>query len=102
MNDVKIPKAKYDELIRNQEELIALEQGGVDNWVGYDDALERLRRDRELKEKREELIGGLLEELSEHIDAPAGWEAGHSICGDEPYDIVERFLTQVTELKEKS
>ncbi len=33
---VSIPKAKYDQLVRDQKWLYALEAGGVNNWEGYD------------------------------------------------------------------
>jgi hypothetical protein len=34
---------RYKRLIEDQDKLNALEQYGVDNWVGYDDAMRELR-----------------------------------------------------------
>lgn len=39
---VTITKKEYDELCASQKILDALEAGGVDNWEGYDDAMEAL------------------------------------------------------------
>ena len=36
---------EYQELIRDQRELAALDAGGVDNWGGYSDAMASLRED---------------------------------------------------------
>jgi len=35
METITIPKAEYEELIRDQEFLRNLEAAGVDNWEGY-------------------------------------------------------------------
>jgi len=37
---IEISKSEYDELIQAQIRLICLESAGVDNWRGYDYALE--------------------------------------------------------------
>lgn len=42
MADITIPESEYDELVRDQKKLYALEGGGVDNWEGYDDSMEFL------------------------------------------------------------
>lgn len=39
---VEIPEAEYNELVKQSMILAALEAGGVDNWDGYDDAIEDL------------------------------------------------------------
>ena len=39
---IDIPKWEYEELIQAQCELIALQSAGVDNWSGYDYAMEIL------------------------------------------------------------
>jgi len=38
--DITISEDKYNELVRDQKKIRALEAGGVDNWEGYDDSLE--------------------------------------------------------------
>jgi hypothetical protein len=37
----------YNQLIKDQKKLRALEQAGVDNWEGYSDAMEILQKDKE-------------------------------------------------------
>lgn len=42
---VTISKAEYDALCKDSEFLGCLEGAGVDNWEGYDDAVEMMRED---------------------------------------------------------
>ena len=44
---ITITKAEYDELLDNQRMLQALEGAGVDNWQGYDDAMESYNGEEE-------------------------------------------------------
>ena len=37
---ITITQKEYDELIRASNKLLALEASGVDNWQGYDDAMD--------------------------------------------------------------
>ena len=44
MNDtVTISKEEYDSLLEASDKLLALEGAGVDNWEGYDEAMEMMR-----------------------------------------------------------
>ncbi len=47
MSTVTIPEEVYDELIRAENKLRALEAAGVDNWEGYGDALCSLTEETE-------------------------------------------------------
>lgn len=42
-----IKKTEYYELVAQSEKLLALEAAGVDNWEGYDDAMETVLGRRE-------------------------------------------------------
>lgn len=42
---MEIDQARYDELIKAEKKLRALEGHGVDNWEWYDDAMEELEND---------------------------------------------------------
>lgn len=42
---VTIPLAEYQQLQACKAKLYALEAGGVDNWDGYDDAMEFYREE---------------------------------------------------------
>lgn len=44
---VTITQKEYDELLDRQAKLNALENGGVDNWDGYDWAMENYRAETE-------------------------------------------------------
>lgn len=101
MSTVKISKELFKKLQEDQQVLSALEASGVDNWDGYEDALAPIRKKSELRDRIEGEIETLLGELSKYIDAPAGWEAGYGICGDEPYDEVFSFLDCVEEIKKE-
>lgn len=39
-NKIEISKKRLSELLRKEQELLLLEYAGVDNWIGYDGALE--------------------------------------------------------------
>lgn len=99
MSEVKINKDRLKQLFEAEEQLQALHAAGVDNWDLYPEAVSELFKKREREERVEEEIETLLRDLAEHIDAPAGWQAGYGICGDEPLEIVKRFLETVEEIK---
>ena len=42
--NVEISKERYQELLDAETKLCALESAGVDNWEGYDDAMEELEQ----------------------------------------------------------
>ena len=44
---VRVPESEYKEMQRRLRKLEALEAEGVDNWSGYDFALERLEEEDE-------------------------------------------------------
>ena len=40
---VTISKEEYESLLEDSDKLLALEGAGVDNWSGYDEAMEMMR-----------------------------------------------------------
>jgi hypothetical protein len=48
---ITITKQEYDQLVEDQQFLHALQNAGVDNWEGYDYALELLEKDEGEDEK---------------------------------------------------
>lgn len=48
---ITIPKAQYDQLIQDQQWLQCLAAAGVDNWEGYDHAVELLNANIESEEE---------------------------------------------------
>jgi len=49
-NEITIKKDIYESLMRDSNKLDALECGGVDNWSGYDDAMQEYFNNKEEKE----------------------------------------------------
>jgi hypothetical protein len=47
---VTISKKEYESLLEDSEMLLALQNAGVDNWDGYDYALELLKEKEEEEE----------------------------------------------------
>ena len=47
METVTIPKDEYERLMHNSEFLGCLEGAGVDNWEGYDFAIDMMKEDEE-------------------------------------------------------
>ena len=43
---ITITREEYDELTKAADKLDALESMGVDNWDGYDDAMDKYRANR--------------------------------------------------------
>lgn len=42
---VTISKKRYEELLKDEATLAALDEMGVDNWCGYDEAMRILKED---------------------------------------------------------
>lgn len=47
METVAIPKAEYEKLLEDQFWLECLESAGVDNWEGYDEAIQLFKENEE-------------------------------------------------------
>ena len=39
-NKIEVSKNRLSKLLRDEQELLLLEYAGVDNWIGYEEALE--------------------------------------------------------------
>ena len=77
MTQVTISAARLRELEDAQEQLQALEAGGVGNWEWYDESMRPYRVRKEQEEKWEELVEEILEALCTEIDQPAGQGCGY-------------------------
>ena len=73
-----IDSKRLIELERAEAKLRALENGGVDNWENYDDALKEYRETIEHDERLEELLSDLLAELGAGAYEPSERGAGFS------------------------
>lgn len=96
--------ARLRELERAERKLSALEAGGVDNWDGYDFAMEEIQREEDIEEAKDCFIMDLHEELAEaKIDEPAGPGCGYSIDFNEESvrSLLEKLIRDVQEAQAK-
>lgn len=49
MENVTIPRGEYESLLHDRRKLTALENAGVDNWDGYDFAMEALEEEDDVE-----------------------------------------------------
>jgi hypothetical protein len=71
-----ITDERLKELERAERMLNALEVGGVDNWDGYDFAMEEIWKENERLERLASIRDRIEEILAEGVHEPAG-----SVCG---------------------
>ncbi len=74
---MSIDQKELQRLRDAKAKLDALEAWGVDNWEGYDDALEPYHEAKEREEKLETTLSNILEILCMGIEEPAGRGAGY-------------------------
>ena len=90
-------RVSYDrlkELNRAEKILRALEGAGVDNWEGYEIAMEDIEKEDEKASLIDNTVQEILEEAAQHIDSDvAGPGTGHGF-----FDEVQRPLTETLEL----
>jgi hypothetical protein len=67
------------ELEKSERKLLALEAGGVDNWDGYDFALESIRAEEEHEEFIDDVVSEILDAISDQVEEPAGQGCGYGI-----------------------
>jgi hypothetical protein len=73
---MSISKERIKELERKEAKLLALENGGVDNWKFYDEALEEYSNTIELEKRIEQLSSEIETVLFEGAYEPAAKGAG--------------------------
>lgn len=91
MADLRISGKRLKDLQRAEARLQALEAAGVDNWDGYDDALEPYRQEIETEERRDELLDDIISELAGGAYEPSERGAGFAFH-DEAIDKARAVL----------
>jgi len=86
-----LSEARLEELLNKEAKLRSLENGGVDNWEFYDEALKEYRTYIEQKEFKKDFIQNLLETICPYMEEPAGRGCGYGIR-EEGHDELESFL----------
>ncbi len=105
---MEISKERLQELEDMGSKMHALEAGGVDNWNYYDDALEEYRKERDLRESREE-FREKAEELHEEVEMeiannqyePSERGAGTATRDKTQQDVVEMIIDFAIDIKKK-
>ena len=93
---MEITAKRLAEMEKAERKLLALVAGGVDNWAGYEEALEELIIEEEIDEMYNKFIDDLNDTLTEaKVEEPAGRGCGYSIKFDE--DQVRRYLIQLVD-----
>lgn len=107
MSEVKISKKRLEQLEKAASKLQALENGGVDNWEWYGEALKEWNKENQLEEIIQDFIENAAQILAEcnEVDYPAGREAGPSVNltleGEEGLrSMFDIFLKEYKELEE--
>jgi len=87
-------KARLKQLLDCEERLQLLENAGVDNWEGYDIAMEAYEEQKEILCKIDDLVQLITEQLSSNIETNmAGPGTGHGFF-QEGLDEVEKTITE--------
>lgn len=93
-----ITEERLKQLEQAERKLSALEAGGVDNWGGYDFALEELRKEEERDDKLEDIASKIEEILGEGLHEPAGRGAGYGFTDSSSVQLVKYLKTLKVDL----
>ena len=97
---MEVSEITYRELVKSDRKLQALVAGGVDNWDGYDFAMEGIRTEEEIDELVAEKLEEILTVMCEFGEEPAGRGAGFGVL-PEGERQVEELLFQLLTGKDK-
>lgn len=87
------------EIEKRLAKLDALENGGVDNWEFYSEALSDYFSIYERVEKIERFVDEILEICSKNCEEPAGRGAGYGIRVEAQHEVLRLALDKIKELK---
>lgn len=75
-DETTITFKRLKELEDYEARFVALENAGVDNWDGYDDALAEYRKELQQEKRLEAMLDDLMSELGAHAYEPSERGAG--------------------------
>ena len=93
--EVKITAERLAALEKSERWLNALRNSGVDNWDGYEFAVEDIRAEEEVEDFIEELTDELIAAVGENVDEPAGTGCGYGVTERGSYEaekVVREYL----------
>lgn len=85
---------RIKELEKAERKLLALEAGGVDNWDGYDFALESIRAEEQHEEFIDDVVSEILDAIGGEVEEPAGQGCGWGITkrgADFIADVLKKY-----------
>lgn len=85
-------------LLDKEEKLNALEAGGVDNWDGYDFALEDYNKNKRIEVKLEGIIEEAIIMLCEGVYEPSERGAGYDVKDSNADDTVRYLKDEIKAL----
>jgi hypothetical protein len=91
-------KKRIQELEKSEKILKALEAAGVDNWEGYDIAMEPIQKEDELESLLYDKAEEILEVLCGMIEEPAARGAGYGFYHDADDEVVFILRNLIKEL----
>lgn len=97
--ETKISKKRLKQLEKAEAKLNALENGGVDNWEWYDQAMTSYNDSVELEEKCEELLEEIECALLVGVYEPSERGAGFAASDDAREQTLEILIRFAKELK---
>jgi hypothetical protein len=86
-----LSEKRIRELEKAERKLEALENAGVDNWDGYNFAMEAIRKEEEYDEFMEQIVSDIADAIGECIEEPAGQGCGYGIR-EQGYVNIENIL----------
>jgi hypothetical protein len=99
----EISYERLKELERAERKLGALERNGVDNWGGYDGAMDDIRKETEKEEKMETALCDIEQILMEGVYEPSERGTGFSTTAEaheRAFLILKKLLNEPGETKE--
>ena len=97
---MKIDSKRLRELELAEMKLNALEDYGVDNWDGYDDAMREIWKEQEREEKLEQILNEILVVLGSGAYEPSERGAGVAFSEDAEEEAIRIFKDYKVYFKE--
>lgn len=97
-NQMSLSERRISELERSERKLLALEEGGVDNWEGYDSAIGDWKKENELQDQIEELLCLIQGHLGGGAFEPSERGAGYAFTDESinnARDEIQKFVNKL-------
>lgn len=99
MMKIEITEKEYKELLKSQSKLTSLENGGVDNWEFYEDALDEFLKDENFNENVDAFVDEILTTVSEFTYEPSERGAGFAVSENGGFELEKLIKKTVKEFK---